>query len=94
MKKETKEETGGGIFVASFFIMFIALALFLWSPMKFYLGKWSNYWQGKNIEGKFENKYDCAYILNEEIIGTSTIIIGDCPKKDSFSLLKRVEKIR
>lgn len=44
MTQDTKEEIGGGILVATTFIVLILGVMFLWSPVTFYLSKWSGYW--------------------------------------------------
>lgn len=68
MKKQTKEEIAGGVFVGvSIAIMFLLL-LFLWSPVGFYLSRWSDYWDDpdlkqSNIDWEFQND---AYYQNRK----------------------------
>ena len=45
MKDEEIYPASGGVMVAVAFISFIVIALFIWSPVSHYLGKWNNYWE-------------------------------------------------
>ena len=42
-----KEEAVGGIAAAVFVAILIILAIFIWSPAAYFLGKWSEFWEEK-----------------------------------------------
>ena len=48
MKQNTKE-VGGGIVGATVLIVLFIGIMFLWSPVSFYLSKWSSYWDESSV---------------------------------------------
>ena len=49
MTQDTKAEVGGGIVVATMLIVLFIGIMFLWSPVSFYLSKWSSYWDESSV---------------------------------------------
>ena len=52
MKQNTKEVGGGIVGATVLIVLFIGIIIgimFLWSPVSFYLSKWSSYWDESSV---------------------------------------------
>lgn len=93
MNKKTKKEVS----VDAFCITLGILILVLWSPVSYYLGKWSNWWDGEatiqlignypneNLRIETENEKECRRRA-EAYFGSEKIIISYYPSYASTTM--------